>query len=384
MTLTRKFHHASVSDVHYFHPKTPTGHIVRNMLKAFPDNDTTGLLDAIFIVGDLFDQITHLADPNARMVKVWAVNFLKMCARRDIKVRVLEGTPKHDRTQNSLLMDMAQLAEIPVDIRYVTKLEIEYMEDFGINILYIPDEWSSGSWASSTIETQREVKALLAQKGLEKVDFAFIHGAMNYHLRVVKEHLVHDPVFYESIVQYQIWMGHIHTPEHRGRTIMNGSFDRLAHGEEHPKGHWRTHTKPNGEYHPVFIENKGAMIYKTIRLKDLEVDVCMANIKVALKGIPDGSHIRIHADKGHPVIAGMETLKRTYPTYHFTTKVEDTEGERGHEDGFEDEDPEVGIEITPQNVVGLVEAKLISLGIGLELRGTSLAQLSEDVYESHH
>ena len=380
MPLTKKFHHASVSDVHVFHPETPTKHILVNLTKAFPDNETTGELDAIFIVGDFFDQIAVVPDPNVSLVKAWIVRFLRMCARRDITVFVLEGTPKHDRKQNKLFVELAALAEIPVELHYVDNLDIFHWDAWNLDILFIPDEWAPEDSNSNTHETQRQVKALMAQKGLDKVDFTFIHGAMGYHLKVAKPHTVHDPEFYRSVTRYQVWMGHIHTPDHRERVLMNGSFDRLVHGEEHPKGHWRCVTHPTGDYTATFMENKGALIYKTIWLKNPDVDVSMSEVKAGIDGLPKGAHVRIRADRGHPVIAGLETLRREYPQYHFKPKTDTEEEEKALDQAMVDDELYLGIEITPNNVVGLVDAKLGAMGIDPALKKACLDTLCEDLY----
>jgi UDP-2,3-diacylglucosamine pyrophosphatase LpxH len=380
MALTTTFRHASVSDVHTFHPETPTKHILVNLTKAFPDNELTGELDAIFIVGDFFDQIAVVPDPNVSLVKAWIVRLLRMCATRKIALFVLEGTPKHDRGQNKLFTEMATLAEIPVELYYITELTIFHWDKFGVDILFIPDEWSSGQWSSNTAETQREVKALMAQKNLDKVDFSFIHGAMDYHLKVVKKHLVHDPEFYRSITRYQTWMGHIHTPDNRDGILMNGSFDRLAHGEEHPKGHWRCVTHPNGNYKATFVENKGAMIYKTIWLKNPDVDISMSEVKAGIEGLPKNSHVRIRADRGHPVIAGLETLRREYPHIHFKVKTDTEEEEKALDLAMVDDELNLGIEITPNNVIGLVDAKLSAMGVDPSLKKACLDTLREDIY----
>lgn len=382
MSLAREIHLAFVSDVHLFHPTTPTSHIIHNLLIAFPNNDSTGKLDMVFINGDLFDQIAHLPDQNVKFAMVWMTAFLRMCAKRGIKVRVLEGTPKHDRKQNTIFSDLIAAGEIPVDYRYYDRLTIDYEEDYGIHILYVPDEWSSGQWASNTHETAREIRALMAQKNLEQVDLTCLHGAMRYQLPAsVKEHLTHDPAFYEAITRFVVNTGHIHESDHRGKILTNGSFDRLVHGDEKPKGHWRVRLKPGGTYHATFVENKGAMVYKTIRLRELDADKSLAFIKEQLAGLPKGSHVRIWAEKGHPILGGFETLKREYPHFHFKPKTETEEEERANEQALQEEDDDnLGIEITPNNVVGLVDVKLQSLGVDPALRAACMNRLQEDVH----
>jgi hypothetical protein len=333
----------------------------------------------------MFDQIALLPDPIVGYAMVWITNFLRMCARRNIKIWINEGTPKHDRKQNQLFVDLMGAGQIPVELKYFDQLTIYFDPDFGTYNLFIPDEWSAGEWASSTIETQREVKVLMAKMGLEKVDFTYIHGAMKYQLpESVKQHTVHEPEFYESITRYHVNTGHIHTPEHRGRILTNGSFDRLNHGEEHAKGHWRIKTQPSGDYNAVFVENKGAMIYRTVRVLDLDADAAMAKIHAQIAGLPNGSHVRLWAEKGHPVFGGLDTLKKKYPHYHFSTKTESEEEEKALSHALtEEDDDNLGIEITRDNVISLVNGKLTQMGIPETLKNLCLNRLHEDVHGLH-
>lgn len=168
---------ASFSDVHLGHPKTPTVSILRNLRKAFPDTEETGKLDLIFIVGDLFDRLLDMPDPSVPEIKIWFHQFLRMCAKRDIVVRVLEGTPSHDWKQSWLMDSINTQSGYNVDLKYVTTLSIEHIERFGINILYVPDEW-----LPETDDTWKEVLQHLGQHNLDQVDYALIHGSFNYQL----------------------------------------------------------------------------------------------------------------------------------------------------------------------------------------------------------
>ena len=132
---------AELSDVHLGHHKTHAKHIIENLNKAFPDNDTTGQLDIIWIAGDLFDRMLNLPSDSVSAITNWVSKFLMMCKRRDILVRVLEGTPSHDWKQAKLLVDINEGSNINADLKYFTELSIEYIDKFGINVLYVPDEW---------------------------------------------------------------------------------------------------------------------------------------------------------------------------------------------------------------------------------------------------
>ena len=74
--------------------------------------------------------------------------------------------------------------------------------------------------------------------GLTKVDYAVMHGQFDYQL---PKHITgmprHDSQKYLDIVKHYIFIGHIHTHSVYDRIIAQGSFDRLTHGQEEPKGY---------------------------------------------------------------------------------------------------------------------------------------------------
>ena len=309
---------ASLSDVHLGHPKTPTSSILRNLRKAFPDTEETGKLDLIFIVGDLFDRLLSVPDPAVIEIKTWFHQFLRMCAKRDIVVRVLEGTPSHDWKQSWLMDSINQQAEYGVDLKYVTTLSIEYLERFGINILYVPDEW-----LPETDDTWKEVVQLLRQRNLEKVDYALIHGSFTYQLPPAVSAPTHDPERYLGIVSKYIFVGHVHKSSVYERILAHGSFDRLSHGEEEAKGHWRVKATPERD-HVTFIETKDATKYVTVNCVGIQVEDALERLKV-VANLPDGSHVRVMASKTDPIMASLDVLRVEYPTIHWTSKAVETE-----------------------------------------------------------
>lgn len=306
---------ASVSDIHLGHPNTPTKEILNNLRKAFPDNEETGKLDIIWFGGDLFDRSMTIHDPNAFEINLWAHGFLRMCAKRDIIVRVLEGTPSHDWRQNQLLPAANELSNIGADLKYVDILSIERIEKLGIDILYIPDEWTP-----ETDDTWMQTVQLLKTHGLEKVDYAVIHGSFTFQLPSHVKSPMHIPERYLSIVRNYIFVGHVHKHGQYERILANGSFDRLAHGEEEAKGHWRVKVGGATGDKLTFVENKGAKIYRTIECSGLPVEEALKKLEVA-KDLPDGSHVRIAATKQDPILSSLDVLRRKYPSLHFTSKV---------------------------------------------------------------
>lgn len=307
---------ANVSDVHFGHPNTATVDIIKNMTKAFPDTAETGELDIIWFSGDLFDRLLYLSDPNVYEVRFWISSFLRMCKRRDITVRVLEGTPSHDWGQPRIFSEINEMAEIGADIKYVPNLSIECIAKFDINVLYVPDEWRP-----ENDETWQEVVALLQTHGLDQVDYAIMHGSFPHQLPAHVNAPTHDPDRYLSIVKHFIFIGHVHKHSIFERILVPGSFDRLCHGEEGPKGHLRVTVYEDGQYEIVFVENKGAKIYRTINCIGMELDVALSTIDAIVKDLPDGSYLRIEADKEEAILVNLDVLRAKYPTCVWSTKV---------------------------------------------------------------
>ena len=266
-------------------------------------------LDIIFIAGDLFDTLMDMSGGEIHEIQIWAGRLMYFCARHDIRLRVLEGTPSHDWKQAKTLNTVAQLTEHPLNFRYIDSLEIETIEDLGnLNILYVPDEWSS-----STELTLKQVKELLYSKGLVDVDIAIMHGAFSYQMKHIPgKHQTHNEAEYLSLVRYYISIGHIHSFSVCDRIIAQGSFDRLAHGEEEAKGGVVITLDPSNENSFVFIENKGAKGFKTITLKSKDLDKCYKQIDKIVSNMQVDDYVRIKAAKDHPLYLAFDDLKSQY------------------------------------------------------------------------
>lgn len=281
---------ASISDIHLNHPNTPTELIVRNlMLYAFPDQKSTHDLDIIFIGGDVTHSLMDFASENAILFRKWVAEFLWMCAKHDIMVRIIEGTPLHDWKQSRIFVEENENHSIGCDLKYFTDIHIEHIDRYDIDVLYIPDEIRP-----TTSATWNRVVELMGERGLEKVDLAIMHGAFSYQLPDVAEvrDKVHDEEKYLSIVRHYIFIGHVHTHRPKGRIIPNGSFDRLAHGEEEDKGHVRL-MKGNIE----FVVNKGAMRYFQLNVSGMDVDQVIELISEKLKSNREKFKIKLLANK---------------------------------------------------------------------------------------
>lgn len=354
---------ASISDIHLGHNKNIASDIIKNLEKAFPDNSETAKLDILFIAGDVFDTLMFLSADDVGFIKLWIAKLLRIAAKHNIIVRVLEGTPSHDRKQSLLFPLINGMAEINADVRHITEITIEYIEKHNINILYVPDEATS-----SPEKTYEQIIDLMQAKGLAQVDFAVMHGAFNYQLHPAAKAPRHNEEQYLSIVKEYIFVGHIHNHSSYKRIIAQGSFDRLCHGEEEPKGHIRLSYDSDGNRRIKFVENKDARIFKTINCTGLEVPAILEKVEQNIINLPANVFIRIEAEKENPIFSNFEVLIRQFPLVTWSKKPNDDDEGIEAINIVEDEDNFTPITITSDNIVSLIHDRLIKQNIPDQLR----------------
>ncbi len=307
----------SISDIHLGHHNTTSGEIISKLYKAFPNSVEMADVDAIAIVGDLFDRAIGFHDMQAVEIKRWMRSFLKMCKQRGIVVLLLEGTPSHDWRQNRWMVEAND--GVDAELHYVDTLCVRYIDSLGVHVLFVPDEWQAGD----TDATWKDAVQALADAGVEQVDFTLLHGSFDYQLPAAAINAPrHLPERYLSITRKYVFTGHIHQSSVHDRILANGSFDRLCHGDESPKGFWDVTVREHGDL-IVFVENREAKIYKTFDCRGYTIDDALAKLQ-PVHTLPTDSYVRIEANRGDPILGGIDVVKRTFPHVVWTVKVEKT------------------------------------------------------------
>lgn len=306
-----------ISDIHLGHRKVKTVEICKNLDSYFENfklDTVFSKLDVIFIAGDLFDGLLDFASEDIHVATIFLSRLIKFCSYNNIKLRVLEGTPSHDWRQSKIVQTLVELLKKPIDFKYVDTLHIELMDDLGISILYVPDEWTPNANLTFT-----QVQDLLKLHRLSEVDVAIMHGMFQHQMRNVHNHpQTHDASKYLNIVKYFIHVGHVHSFSFEDRIIAEGSFDRLAHGEEEAKGGVLAQISKEGDTRFDFIENKLAKTFKTIVFRDKDLEKSQDKLLKELRKLKPDSYVRIKASTDHPLYAGLEAVKRKYPEFNFS------------------------------------------------------------------
>lgn len=310
----------TISDVHLGNRSTDAGFILKNLQTFFNDFrlvDNFQDLGCIFIAGDLWDDTLQLSsDCLPEFFRFW-FKFCHWCRKKDITLRVLEGTPRHDRLQGKTIEAYTGIICPELDFRYVKELSIEKHEGLGVSILYVPDECRH-----TADMTYADTLKILHESGLSQVDICVMHGVFRYQLgNIPLNAKVHNEELWLPLVRKFITIGHIHTSSIYERIFAQGSFDRIAHGEEGEKGAFYFKKMEDGTYLPIFLVNKKAKKYISLTLESEDMDTCLGLIENQVKQLPDYSFLRIIAAKGHPVFQGFETIIKKYPLITFSKKI---------------------------------------------------------------
>ena len=308
-----------LSDIH-LGARTTTAEEIIEHLTAFFDDFTEkspyARVDALFIAGDLWDDTLTFSSDVFLIFLPWFRRLLSFCSRHGVKLRIMEGTPRHDRKQAATLAKIVEMTDIALDFKYIADLSIEKMTDLDLTILYVPDECRHTAAA-----VEEDVERTMDEAGVREVDIAIMHGMFEYQLGTVPMNAkVHNEAWYLARVKNYISIGHVHTMSQCGRILAEGSFDRLAHGEEGPKGAMLIQETSSGEWMHLFVENPLAKTYLTIPVSG-SIESALDKIEKKVRKLRDGSYVRIQALATHAIFQGFETLRQKYPRFTFSKKA---------------------------------------------------------------
>lgn len=307
-----------ISDIHLTNTLIDNDALLESLYEKF-DDAHINKLDLISISGDFFDKAILFAHPDIVAIQNFIIFLLRQVKQFNIVLRVLEGTPSHDAKQSKSFDYLNTALDINADCKHVNNLSIEHHDGLNIDMLFIPDEWRA-----TTEATQQDVNKLLKEHNLLQVDFTIMHGMVEWQVPKGLHLPSHSSKFYSGITRKYVSIGHFHNMEVRENIIAQGSFDRLAHNEEEPKGHIVVDVE--GEYYGnndklTFVENKKATLFKTIDIRGLSIDAADEALEV-VKTYPYKSHVRILKDKVSPLEGLIEAIRQKYPSLHWKIKTE--------------------------------------------------------------
>jgi len=292
-----------ISDIHLFHRRTPTQHIVDALWLWIAEHEAKiKKCKYFFIAGDIFDRFIPSHYPDISIANRFFYKFGVWLASNDITLIVLEGTDTHDRRQFASVMPV--LAGTKVNVKYYDTVCVDVLD--GMSVLFIPDNWNR-----DVNVTVADAKLALTNSGLRRVDIAVMHGSFEYQLPMLK-HGNFPQAEIEDLVEHRIHIGHVHKPSHNNKVFAQGSFDRVSHGEEHGKG-GEAFIK-NKKYR---LENKYAYPYVTLPISATDPLKFKEQIRLAVEAMNYMGWLRIHADRTHPIFEHFPEVTGMYPTVRF-------------------------------------------------------------------
>lgn len=307
--MNKLIKYLQLSDIHLGNKLNTTEKIVNALKHYFRTNQKEfSKLDMIVLVGDVYDRLLNNSSSDYILSIEWLTELVIFCKNNNIKLRILEGTPSHDWKQCKVLYTIIDRLNLDVDFKYIETLHIEIMKDLNLSVLYVPDEWKH-----KASETYNEILELMVANNLSKVDIAFMHGQFHYQLPMIRLESSFSEEDMLNIVNYYISIGHIHTPSVFERILAQGSFDRLAHNEEEDKGGIVvTIDKVNGNHSYRFIKNEKAMLFKTYRYEEEELDFIIEDLEDKISKLPIGSNIRIISNNEDYLTKSVKVLKEKF------------------------------------------------------------------------
>lgn len=371
--MYRSIHGRGFSDVHLCHDRTPTRKIVEEIKTALPYDKESHSLDVLVIAGDYWDKLMPNNHPDVYEAELGIYYILRWCKAHDVVLLMVDGTPLHDSSQCRKFIHINEEAQIGVEIHYHEDVVVEYISKLDMNVLFVPDRPRV-----SPEETLKAVKTQMELKGLEKVDMACMHGCFKYQLPILADDHKHDERAYLDLVNQLIIIGHIHQHNPYERIIPPGSFSRLNHGEEHPKGWVDFVMHPGGNNKVKFVQNKAATQYVTVDLANLSLEEAHEKILGVTESIPHESHIRLRAPAGHPLFSEKVTFnyKASFPWFHWTTKVDQEKSViTPKEELMQLQEEYVPLIINQMNIMEVVKEQMNNKGTDERLVSSALAYL---------
>lgn len=270
--------------------------------------------DLLILGGDVFDTALSFDGTQIPIILGLFLDLMELCESHDVEVRFLRGTFSHERNQLANLM--ALYAHGPKKkglCRYFDKVSLEYIEGLDLKVLYIPDDLP---YPSSDV-CIAYVKQMLEDVGWDSVDYAFVHGYFEHALpKGIPEGrgpaVCFTPEQFD-FVKRRVLVGHVHTSSVKKHVLYNGSFDRLCHGEEEPKGFLSL--KDFGDSIKItFVENKDATPFLTWDLTDITdpVDAVKAFNEKACALNPGVTH---HIRVIHPIVEVRRAIAKVASSF---------------------------------------------------------------------
>lgn len=263
--MKRKLRILHLTDLHIGHNNNNPQFIYENVFKiVYPRLQD---IDFLILGGDFFHTLISLNEVAGFYATTIISDLLHLAKEYGFYIRVLRGTFSHDRNQNRMFESLTEYNDIKIDdipiIKVINNISVEIFPKKNISFAYIPDDQPYDDLGEA-------LKDVLKTHNLPAVDILVSHSYYA-HLLIPNIPIPHNTLYYDKIknmVKCCMLNGHVHTRSIYHNVINTGSFERMCHGEEEPKGftivNYDTSSK---EKSFEFVENTNTYIYKTLDMR---------------------------------------------------------------------------------------------------------------------
>lgn len=260
-------------------------------------------LDLFVVSGDTFDMKEYLSSDSVKVFFLIIAELLELTKEYKTQFRFIEGTRTHDALQLSTLKIVFENLLKNNRVKFIEEVSTE--EIFGINILYLPEEYIENS--------ELYYKDFFAKH----YDFTFGHGntdLMWFSKKLKEVKGASTPIFksedLSSIANYT-YFGHFHyrvnSKDNKVKSI--GPFSRWEFGKDGDCGlYYIEYDKTSNIAIEEYVQNEYAPILPTVIFNIKEnYDLETLNKKISDKLIP----IKDNADKTR-LIVNINTSLENY------------------------------------------------------------------------
>lgn len=201
----------SISDLHFGNTQTDPDQLAANVRTHVLPHFRS--IDLLIIAGDFFDTALSLSDKLTPGVIAVMLDLLAEASFHKVVVRILRGTFSHDRTQGSYFPFLHAQYKFTNDLRYIDTVSLEYLEQFDLRLLYMPDDLPYPTAEAAMEVVHQKLQAV----GWTTVDYAIIHGYLDHVVPagVSKPKGTYDRRQFAFVRRYVI-SGHVHTSSMAG------------------------------------------------------------------------------------------------------------------------------------------------------------------------
>lgn len=278
MKNTNYFKFVVISDIHFGKKDSK---LTYDMLrKEFVDYCYQYLPDLIIIAGDLFDKRFGLHSDVSEYANRFISDLVDLINDSGASLWLIHGTMSHDNLQ------LKSFKHYLSDDRIKIFEKVSEENFFGYSFLIMPEEYVPLSYYKPFLKN--------------KHDFIVGHGMFDFATVVTaadkkrKTEVLNSKMFSDNVNQ-MVYFGHVHTHQKHNKIMYTGSFDRLAFGEEEPKGFVSCFIDARGSVVTNFIENVSAQKYTSINAVNIP-DNMEESLSYMKNILSDNDYLRIVID----------------------------------------------------------------------------------------